>query len=813
MFVHGQDLRFALRSFKKDRSFFLASTLALALGIGSSTAIFSVLYNVVVNPFPYTDSSRIVDITIRNALSGSRSGRNSFSVPEFLDIQQQNHSFDRVMGVWEESVVMGDRNSPELLDTDTVTGNAFQFLGVPPMLGRAIEPSDAQPGAAPVFVLSYKVWQRRFGMDPSIVGEEVLLNGRRTTLIGIMPKRFAFWGGDIWMPATLDRVESGASQRPLVMYGHVKRGVTIEAAQADLTAVANRLAKVYRDNYPEKFDVQVQPLGHFIDDGILGTIYVLLAAVGLLLLIACGNVANLLLARAVTRNREFVLRMAMGASRMRLIAQLMLESLLLAMAGAGLGCLFASAGLKGLVSIVPLYTFPDEATVEVNTPVLMATIAFAVLTAFIFGLAPAVTASRAQSFSGVLNSVGRGNSSYAASRKRNLVVACEVALAIVLLSGAGLLIRSFLLERDVNVGVQTSHLLTTRLEFPGKSFPNSESQEHYLSDLLQHIERLPGAASVAAANFLPPNGGRVSEFDVPGMVHAEKWRGHVTACTPQLFDTLGMRLLAGRLPTDVDLAERRKVAVVNESMARRFFGGRSPAGEWLAINVLKTVGAASGGLVEIIGMVSDISNEGVRKPASPEAYIPYTIAPSAGAGFAAYTIFVRTSVPPANFGPALEREVLKGGHNVVPQNTLTMDNILDVVEYARPRFAMVLLSCFAGIGLVLVSLGVYSLVSYTVAQQQQEIGIRLALGAEGGDIRRLVFAGTLRLLGIGIAVGLLLTVAAGRALSNQIFGVAWYDPLTLLCVIAAMLSMGLLASLAPSMRAARVDPAVLLRQN
>ncbi|HYM09041.1 MAG TPA: ABC transporter permease [Terriglobales bacterium] len=799
----AQDFRFALRTVFKDRAFFAAAVIALALGIGSTTAIFSVLYNVVLDPFPYTDSERIVGLEIWDARNPTQQWRNDFSVPEFLDYQEQSHSFDQTMGVWEESAVMGSAESPELLDVDTVTGNTFQFLGVAPLLGRAIEPPDAETGAPPVFVLSYKVWVRRFGMDPSIVGQTFTINGKPTTLIGVMPRRFAFWGGDIWMPVKVDRAETGAAKRRFVLYGRLKRGLPLKAAETELTGLARRFSQVYRADYPEQPDARLSTLAHFLADRMNSTLYTLLGAVGLLLLIACANVANLLLAKAATREREFALRMTLGAGRMRLIRQLMVENLVLALVGASLGCVLAAFGLKGLVAMVPLYTFPDEALIQLNTPVLCATIAIAVLTSFIFGLAPAWSASRSEGFSEVLKGGSRGNTVFRDARKSGLLVASEVALSILLLSASGLLMRSFFLERQVDVGVRVDHLLMTQLALPAKIYTTAESQTRYIRELLPRLERLPGVVSAASANNFPSQGGLRTEFDVPGITHSQKWRGHVTPASERFFDTVGVRLLAGRLPAASGENGKRRIAVVNESLVRAFFGGRNPVGRWLAIKLDPLAGPP----FEIVGVVSDVKNEGIRQPATPEAYIPYTIA-----GFGGSTIFLRTSVPPERLAPLLEREVLTVDRNVAPQNTMTMDAGLDLLEYARPRFGLILLSVFAAIGLILVSVGVYSVISYNVTGRLREIGIRMALGAETGNVRSLVLGMALRFIATGIVAGLILTLGAGRALASQVWGIRWYDPITLGAVILVMTVVGLLAAYAPALRATRVDPAVSLRQ-
>ena len=801
-----QDLHFGLRTIHKDRGFFFASVLALALGIGSTTAIFSVIYNVLLQPFPYTDAQHIYQIRIRDAGNGADSGRNTFSIPEFLDYQQQNHIFDRTMGVTEESVVMGDSAARELFDVDRVTGNTFHFLGVAPLLGRTIQPSDAVSGAPPVFVMSYKVWRKRFGLDSSVVGRTFIMNGEPATLIGVMPQRFALWGGDLWMPAGLDRSEPGSNRRQLVLYGHLKPGMSARAAEPDVQILAGRLSKIYRQDYPKQFDVHLDSLGYIAIGRFEKQLYTLLAAVSLLLLIACANVANLLLAKATARKQELVLRMTLGAGRFRVVRQLLVESVLLAMAGAASGCVLAWAGLKELITLIPLYTFPDEAIIELNTPVLLATVGTAMLTALIFGLAPALAASRGDLHDG-LKAGSRGNSGFRRGRLRNALIAGEVALSLLLLSGAGLLMRSFFAERQVDLGIQTSQILTTNVSFPPQQYKNTDSQARFLRDLTARLEGVPGVVSASGAIAYPPNGGVGSDFDVPGIAHSERWKGDVVPCNWQFFPTVQLRLIAGRLPNAADEARKQKIAVINQAMAVKYFGSQNPIGREIDIDALKTAPEpVAHPRFEIVGVDADIKNDGVRRPTVPEAYVPYTVA-----AFGGYTIFVRTTGNPAALSTAVEGQVLALDRNVVPQQTLTLESAMDVSTYARPRFGLMLFSVFAGIGLVLVSLGVYSVISYSVTQQQREIGIRMALGASPGDVRSQVVTDGMRFIFMGVGIGMLFVFFVGRVLASQIWSVTWYDPLTLASVVVVLAGVGLAASYLPSIRATKVDPAISLR--
>ncbi len=800
-----QDLRFAMRSLGKDRGFLLACVTALGLGIGSTTAIFSVIDNVLLHPFPYTNDDRIYGFQIAERNSKAF-GRNYFTVPEFLDYQRQNRIFTDTMGVWETTSLLGSGEQLEPLDTDTVTDNTFQFLGVPPLLGRGIVPGDGKPGAPAVFVLSYKVWRSKFGGDPSIVGHNFLLNDRPTTLVGIMPMRFAFWGGDIWMPATVDPAEPGAEKSNFVLYGHLKPGLDVQAAEADLGSLAKRLAAMYPKRYPQQFTVRLDNLGYIAVGRFQPTLLTLLAAVGLLLLIACANVANLLLARATIRKKELALRITLGAGRWRIVRQLMTESVLLSLAGAGAGCLFASAALKGLIALTPYDTFPSEAVISVNREVLLATVAIAIATAFIFGLAPAIASARGDLIE-PLRAAVRGNTGFRRGRLRQALVVGEVALSMLLLTGSGLLMRSFILERQVDLGIRTSHVLITSLAFPAARYGTTEGQVRFIGALLPRFEALPGVISAAAALDSPPNNGNSTELDVPGASHFEQWKGSFVPCSRQYFQTIGLRLLAGRLPTADEENSKRLVAVINDSMAKRYFGRQDPLGRPLIISALKNAPEPiANPRFEVIGVVSDMKNQGLLEAVAPEAFIPYSVA-----AYGENVIFLHTVGDPALLNRSLSTEILRLDRTVIPQQTMTMDQILDIGQYARPRFGLGLFSIFAGIGLVLVTIGVYSVVAWTVTQQRQEIGIRMALGASAGDVRAMVLTGSLRFVLMGVAAGVALAWVVGRVLASQLWGVSGYDPLTLCGVVIVLIAVGLAAAYVPSLRATRVDPGVCLR--
>ena len=801
-----QDTRYGFRTLLKDRSFLFAAILALALGIGSTTAIFSVIDNVLLEPFPYTDGQRLMAIEIHDRSSSRPFGRQFFQVPEFLDYQEQNHAFDRSIGLESAGVLMTGSGAPESFRGAKVTGNTFAFLGIPPLVGRAISIEDAKPGAPPVFVLSYKVWRKRFAMDRSILGKTFTLNGTPTTLIGIMPKRFAWWGADLWLPTWLDRAESGPNARFIFLLGHLKPGLTARAAEPELNILAHRLAKLYPQNYPKQFDVRVAALVDNVVGKFRNTLYTLLAAVGLLLLIACANVANLLLAKATARDKEFAVRATLGAGRWRLVRQLMVESVMVALAGAVAGCGFAWLELKGLIALLPQFTFPDEADIRMNTPVLLATLAAALVTALLFGLAPALGAAR-RDLNDALKTTGRGNSGFRRGRLRNALIVSEVALSLVLLAGAGLLMRSFLAERNVDLGFRPEKVLAAQIQLPARQYATPEQQTRFLRDLLPRLQNLPGVTAAAGALAFPPFGGINTDFEVAGKSHSEAWKGDMVLCSADYSRTIGIRLLSGRLLSEQDVAGSRKLAVINQTFASKYFPGVSPIGSQVKLAQLEKAPApVSNPWFEIVGVVSDVKNNGLREAVQPEVYAPYSFT-----SFGGYVLFLRTAGNPSALLKGMEDQIWAMDRNLVPQNTGTVQEQLNLFEFAKPRFSLTLFAVFAGIGLILVSVGVYSVISYTVSQQSHEIGIRMALGATAGNVRGQVIMSGLRFIMIGIAVGLLLTLFIGRVLSSEIWGITPHDPLTLAGVIALLTLVGLIACYVPSRRATRVDPLIALR--
>ena len=758
-------------------------------------------------PWPYKDGNSLSVIQIRDAGSNEPYGRTFFSQPEFADMQKGIHIFRDTIAAHGNRVLWTHGAIPESLQSGTVSGNAFQVLGVAPLMGRVLLPSDAKPDAAPVFVMSYKMWQSKFSGQRNLLGHVFTFDGKSTTLVGIMPPRFAYWGADIWQATDVNPAETDETAPWFLMTGHLQPGLTVQSAQPDVALVANRLSKIYPKNYPKKFTVSVISLTDMVVGRFRRTLYLLLGAVGLLLLLACANVANLLLAKATVREKELAVRSSLGAGKWQIVRLLLTESMLLAMGGAVLGCGLAWAELRALVAILPKYTFPDEASITLNGRVLLFTTVVVVLTALLFGLAPALGAF-GRNLAESLKAGGRGNSGFRRGRLRNLLIISEVALSLVLLTAAGLMMRSFFLMRQADLGFQPQRMVTTQINLD-KKYKTSEKQALFARELTSRLRKLPGVLSVTAAVDFPPFGGIDTDFEVPGKTHLESWKGQMGFCDPDFFPTIGMRLLRGHLFTAADVAAKRKVAVINQQLATKFFGQEDPLGKTVTLAGLERAPEPDKSPnFEIVGVVSDIKNHGLREAVLPQAYVPTTLA-----SYGAYIVFIRTIGNPAGLTKALDGTVLAMDRNLLPQQTNTVEESLNQFELAQPRFGLQMFSVFALIGLLLVSVGVYSVVSYTVSQQVREIGIRMALGGTRKHVRNWVLAAGMRFIAIGIVCGAVVAFALLRLLKSEIWGVTSYDPATLGVVVVLLATVGFVACCLPAWRATRVDPVTALRQD
>jgi len=807
-----QDIQYALRNLSKTPGFAIVAIITLALGIGASTAIFSVIDNILMEPFPYPDAQRFMSVLIHDTERNEPGGRAAFSGPEFQEYVAQNHVFDRVIAMGNLDVLYRSGEGTQHFRGNYVTPGTFEFLGMPALLGRVMQPADYEPGAPPVFVLRYNVWVKEFGAEPKILNKTFVLNGTPRTLIGVMPPRFGWGNADLWIPAKPNRTEdtkavAGAFPQFWFLLGHLKPGVSSKEAEADLTVVANRLATVYPKNYPKHFTVQIESLTNLVVGRFRTTLFIVLAAVGLLLLIGCGNVANLLLARATTREKEFAIRSALGASRTRLIRQLLVESLILATGGAAVGALLAWGGLKFLVALMPQEIIPAEAVIRMNTPVLAFTLGVAVLTALVFGLVPALKAAR-KDLNDPLRDSGKGISGgFRHGRLRDAVVVLEVGLSLTLLVAAGLLMRSFVALREVHLGLQPDHILVARLPLPTDRYKTARQVTGFYRPLLQRLKALPGVVEATETSTLPPYGGIPSDIEIPGKTHAEKWNAMFQLCSEGYFAVLKIQFLDGRAFTAAEVNGARKLAVVNQTFVHKYLGKENPIGKQVRIAQLSEFDdPVKEPMFEIIGLVADAKNRGLQDPPEPEIWVPFTMTGSAFRG-----ILVRTAKEPLTMMNAVQHEIWATDANVALTLTGTLEGYISQFSYAGPRFGFLMMTIFGTIGLVLVTIGVYSVLAYTTARRTHEIGIRMALGAESSDVLRLVVGMGLRLVASGVGLGLIASVALGRVIATQLWGVSAYDPWTLTCVPVVLLITGLVACWVPARRAASVDPLVALR--
>jgi predicted permease len=809
------DLQFAFRGLRKNPRFTLAAILALALGIGASTAMFSVIYNALVAPFPYKDQGRLVTFRFRDldqrGQSESDEGffRGLMSYPEMRDYMEQNRVFDAVIANCEIDVVYDSGDDNAFLAANYVTPGTFELYGVAPLIGRGLEPADYQPGAPPVFVLRYATWTSQFGSDPNVVGKNFSLNGVQRTLVGVMPPRFAWGGAQLWMPrdpATIN-VMRGTFPQYWGVIAHLRPGVSIQEAEADVNIIAARIAPNYREDYPTHFRVNVESFVHaVVGSGFRRTLFVLFAAVGLLLLIGCANVASLLLARATTRGREFAVRAALGASRGRLVRQLLLESLLLALGGAAVGVLFAWAGILGLSSAMPPFTIPSETVIEMNGWVLLFGISLAIATVVIFGLFPALQASRVD-VQDALRGAGKGmGGTLGKSRLRNAVIVLEVALSIILLFTAGLFMRSFVAIQNVSLGWQPDHIIVGRLPLPAQRYKTGEELISFFSPLIHDLKATPGIEAASPISATPPYGGFGGNIEIPGKPHTGMWESLIQFVGEDYFSVVHQPLVAGRPFTEAETSTGRKVMVINQTFQRRFLGDGDPLGRTVILDELKKLpDAVADRSFQVIGVAADAMNIGLERPTEPEVWIPYSIS---GSGMR--RLLVRTTADPGSMMTTVRKAVWAVDPKVAFAEGGLLADWLNTFSYAQPRLGFFLVTIFAGIGLLLVTLGVYSVIAYTTSRRIHEIGIRMALGAAPGDVLKMVLRNGLVLVVPGIAIGIVVSFGISRAIVSQLWGVSPYDPVAAVSVVLMLLSIGLLACWVPARRATRVSPVTAL---
>lgn len=803
-----QDLRYGLRILGKNPSFTVVAILTLALGIGATTTICSVVDSVLLNPLPYKNGDRLAtpSILLPDQITIPR-----FPVPVFLDFKEQNHTFEDIIGLAYTGVDYRGAGATEQFFGAWVTPNAFAFLGIEPLLGRQITQEDGKAGSAPVFVMSYRLWSKLFNRNPEILGTTLNLNHTPRTLVAIMPPRFRFGDCDVWMPLELNRATfiTGFGVQPNEVWtvGRLKSGVSLQAASADLGVVAKQLEKTYPAWFRNNYRLVINSLTDESVGRFKVTLFAMMAAVSMLLLIACSNVANLLLARSTVREREIVIRASMGATRSRLVRQLLVESCLLAAASCIAGCLFAFFGLKGLVAAIPPDMIPSEVVIALSPATLLFAIGVSVATSLLCGLAPALHAVRRDLHTGLTGSGKGATADFRRGRLRSGLVIAEVALSIVLLIATGLMVRTLHALEQVNIGFDPARVVYAQLSFPEGRYDTAEQKRDFFRKALDRVAAIPGVIASSEATSFPPYSFGWTEFVVPGKTHSVPWGTAFDMCSEGYFQTLGRHLLRGRLLSRSDVESARHVTVINQTLARAYFGNENPLGQKIKFSTFEEYAAdwPRDAYFEIIGVIADAKNNGLQDAPKPEVYFPYTLTGTGSRG-----IMVRTAGNSDSILASVRREIAAVDPDVAVSDAGSIESLLRRWYYAGPRFTFIILATFGVTGLLLVLIGVFSVMAYAVSLQTHEIGIRMALGAQRSDVLGMVFKKGLALILAGTMAGLVTSFAMTRLMGSQIWGVSTTDPWTFSTVAAVVLAAGLTACLFPAHRATRVDPLVSL---
>ncbi len=800
-----RDVRFGIRTLAKSPGFTSVALLSLSLGIMASTAIYSVLHAVVLDPFPYKDVDSLMSVRVWSP--DQRGFRTGYSTDQFLEIAERSTIFDGVIASTITDVLWTGNGDPQRLRGNYGTPNTFQVMGVAPLVGRTYTPDDGRPDAAPVAVLGYRFWQRQFGGDPAVVGRELSLNGKVRTVVGVMPERFMWRGADVYLPIVFARGAVIEGIRGVHLLGRLKPGVTEAQADADLRPIITDLKQREPAQFPDNWRVGLLSFKETFPSSIRNDLWILFGAVGLLLLIACANVSNLLLARAGARQREMAVRAALGAHRLRLVRQLLTESLVLAVAAAMLGTVLAFGALRLILAIVPPNTIPDESKIVINVPVLLFTLAVSAATAVIFGLAPAVHACRRDVVRALhATSRGLGGGAGQALLRSGLVVA-EVALSLVLLVGASVMIRTLIAVGRADPGFPTERVLTMRIPLPESRYPDPARRAAFFQELLPRVTALPGVTAAGVnASVHPISFAIVPAVEVVGVTQGSAPPVVLHQISDGYLDVVGIPLVAGRRFDDGDLRAGRHVALVNETFARTRLADRA-LDRIVRVPRLKLppFGVADDSF-RVVGVVRDTLNRGLTEPVAPEIYIPFSLL-----GWAD-RLLTLTAGDPSGVARTIVTQVYEMDRNQPVTDLRTIETMLQDGAFAGPRFNLVLFAIFAVLGLTLAVIGVYGVMSHAVARQAHEIGVRIALGAEPGRIARMVVAHGSRLLVSGIAIGLGASFIAARMLGGRFVNVPAFDPTSFLAVSVLLLAAGLQACLWPARRASRIDPLLALRQ-
>jgi putative ABC transport system permease protein len=805
-----QDLRYSIRMLAKAPGFTAVAILTLALGIGANTAIFSVVNRVLLTRLPYQQPDRLVMVWEKNP--HNTSGRNVVSPDNFLDWQSQNTVFEQMAASYDARVNLTGKDEPEEVAIQAVSPNLFSLLGVNAAIGRVFTAEDGQQGHDNIVILSYGLWQRKFGADRNLVGKTIQIDGQARPVVGVMPRGFDLFvkqgslineRSELWTPIAFNAKSRGRRGRWLTAIARMKPGITLVQAQAEMDTIASRLEKEYPD-FNTHWGVNLVPLQEQFVGEIRPALLVMLGAVCLVLLIACANVANLLLSRSAARRKEIALRAALGASRWRIAKQLFTESLLLAAAGGALGLLLAVWGTDLLLRLSPAGLL-DVKDLGIDFRVLGFTAGLSLLTGMLFGFAPAFEAARSSINDSLRESGLAGTGSGGGNRRvRQIFVTAEIALSFLLLIGSGLLIRSFLRLQAVSPGFNPENLLTVQLKLPRSKYKDDGARIVFFNELLRRVNSLPGVRSASAESYLPFTSlGAATGYEVAGRPKPPAGQSPVVdvrVIAPNYFETMGIPLLRGRTFTPRESAEVTHVVIINEAMARESWPNEDPIGKRVTIH-MKNEDVPS----EIVGIVGDIKHQGLDITPRAMSYWPHP-----ELGYNAMALVIRTTSNLKKIVAAVRHEVLQMDPDQPLSNVATMEELMST-SMAQRRFSMFLLSTLAALALLLAAVGVYGVMAYTVAQRTHEIGIRMALGAQHQDVLRLVVGEGFKLALAGVAIGLAGAAALSRVLESFLFGVGQRDALTFFSVAALLLATALLACYIPARRATGVDPMVALR--
>jgi len=800
-----QDLRYALRTFVKKPGFVAIAVVTLALGIGGSTAIFTVVNSALLRGLPYRSSNELYHLWERTPQK--EFNKREFSYPDYQDYQN-NSVFDGLAAYTGGGAILSGSGESESVPAPRASANFFSVLGVDAIVGRTFQADEDKPGGPKVTILTYALWQRKFGGDTGVVGRQLTINGDSYTIIGVLPQsfQFALRPADLWLP--YQPTPNQLSRRYMHgtnLIGRLKPGVTATQAQSELSLIASRIEQQYKESHAGTV-ASLVPLQEEVIGTVRPILLVLLGAVGFVLLIACANVASLLLTRSLARQKEVAVRSALGASRWRVIRQLLTESMLLSVVGGLAGLVIAYWGTPALVSMLPqsqLNAMPFFKSLHIDVGILTFSFGLSLLTGLLFGLAPALQSSRLD-LNEVLKEGGRNMSAGAGHRLRSAMVVSEIALAVVLLIGAGLMMKSLYKLLETNVGFKTDNLLTMTVILPAKKYTEDNQNVAFNDQLKEHLQGLPGVTGMGTVNILPLNGGNTTRFNIEGdpiPPAGQETEANIRTVNDTYFQTLGIPLLAGRMFDASDKADGQGVVIIGKTVADKLFAGRDPVGR-----KIKYAGVEAPAEL-IVGVVGDVKITGLDQEIKPVLYYPFRQNASIFSN-----VVVRTSSDPTALAAAVRTEI----RNLEPEAAILNVNTMNEMIAQTPasfmrRFPALLISIFAGVALLLASIGIYGVVSYSVSQQTHFIGVRMALGASPADILRLVMKQGIVLAVVGVGIGVLASFALMRLLESLLFGVTTTDAATFSVVPGALFVVALLACYPPARRATKVDPLVALR--